>query len=188
MAKLNLKPEKGDFLISEPFLGDPNFSRSVVYLCEHDEDGSFGFVINRPSNLQINDILDYAHNCKELAYIGGPVEQNTLHFIFRGDYPIEGKLAISNNIFWSGDFEQVLSMLESRKMRSSDIRFFIGYSGWSAGQLENELKDESWMICKKPSPEMIFDYLADEQWRLILKQMGGVFKAISNYPTDPRLN
>lgn len=181
-------PKRGDFLISEPFMNDPNFGRTVVYLCEHNEEGSFGFIINRPTEVKVCDILDIAEFCNEKVFVGGPVEQNTLHFILRGNKGIEGSVEIADNIFWGGNFEHLLSKLENKVIPSQDIRFFVGYSGWSDGQLDNELEEGSWIVQKKPNPSLLFDLESEQQWREVLRSMGGEFKVIANYPIDPRLN
>ncbi len=182
------KPKRGDFLISEPFMNDPNFGRTVVYLCEHNEEGSFGFIINRPTEVKVCDILDIAEFCNEKVFVGGPVEQNTLHFILRGDKGIEGSVEIADNIFWGGNFDQLLSKMENKVIAGQDIRFFVGYSGWSDGQLDTEMGEGSWIVQKKPDPSLLFDLESEQQWREVLRSMGGEFKVIANYPTDPRLN
>lgn len=184
----NAVPEKGDLLISEPFLPDPNFQRTVVLLCEHGEDGSFGFVLNKPSLLKGSDVLDEAAFFEDVLYLGGPVQQNTLHFIHRQIPGLDGGATIGDGLQWGGDFEQLLLMMEAGKLNSGDLKFFLGYSGWSEGQLEEELEQNTWIIYKSATAEDIFDTQPDVLWRECLKKMGGKYKILSNYPTDPRLN
>src|SRR6218665_3318782 len=95
---------KNKILIAEPFLGDPNFERSVVLLCEHNAEGSFGFVLNQESSLRLADVVEGVYADFPL-YIGGPVEQNTLHFIHRLGDMVDNTVEIGNGIYWSGDFE-----------------------------------------------------------------------------------
>ncbi|WP_229251097.1 YqgE/AlgH family protein [Emticicia sp. BO119] len=177
---------KGKLLIAEPFLGDPNFERSVVLLCEHNSTGSFGLVLNQTTSLHLDDVIENVYGELPL-FIGGPVEQNTLHFIHRLGNQIEGAVDIGNGIYWSGDFESVKTLINIGKVSENDIRLFIGYSGWSAGQLVDEMNRNSWIVSETDA-HFIFDTPADQFWRAILKSMGGEYKVLSNYPTDPRLN
>lgn len=184
----NAVPEKGDLLISEPFLPDPNFQRTVVLVCEHGEDGSFGFVLNKPSLLKGSDVLDEATNFENTLYLGGPVQQDTLHFVHRQIPGLEGGAGIAKGVQWGGSFEQLLGLMEAGKLDPQDLKFFLGYSGWSEGQLEEELAQNTWIIYKSATAADIFDTQPDVLWRECLKKMGGKYKILSNYPTDPRLN
>ncbi|HYG40632.1 MAG TPA: YqgE/AlgH family protein [Cytophagales bacterium] len=181
------KINKGDILISEPFLPDANFERSVILLCSHDETGSLGFVINKPSKVQINQVVESEKHITDFAYIGGPVEQNTLHFLHTLGDKIEGSLPVHNGIYWGGNFEQLSELIALKLINSTEYRFFLGYSGWSDGQLEEELKQKSWIISNKYNNDL-FGYKSEDLWRIVLKDLGGKFKMISNYPLDPRLN
>jgi putative transcriptional regulator len=185
--KNKLAPEKGRLLISEPFLPDPNFERTVVLLCEHNEEGSFGFVLNKPSTLLAGEVMDELVNFKHQVYIGGPVQQDTLHFIHR-TASIENGAEIRQGIFWGGSFEQVLSLADTHQLESSDIKFFLGYSGWDAGQLQEELDQDSWIVCDYVSAEFLFETDPSLMWKKSLDNMGGRFSVYSNYPVDPRLN
>jgi putative transcriptional regulator len=181
-----MKPSKGKLLIAEPFLGDPNFERSVVLLCEHNANGSFGFVLNQLTNLKLEDVIDNVYADFPL-FLGGPVEQNTLHFIHRLGNIIDGTIDIGNGIYWTGDFDSVRSLLNIGKIKENDIRLFIGYSGWGEGQLDGEMKRDSWIVSETDA-DFIFDTPTGQFWRSVLKRMGGEYKVLSNYPTDPRLN
>lgn len=181
-------PEKGDLLISEPYLPDPNFERTVVLLCENDENGSFGFVLNKLANATLNELIEETQNFDTEVYIGGPVQRNTLHFLHRTEGMLQNDRKIVEGINWGVDFEKLLSHINTRQVEKEDFKFFVGYSGWSPGQLMDEVKDRAWIIYKKASPEMVFDMGADELWSRLLKNMGGKFRVISNYPIDPRLN
>ncbi len=181
-----LKPEKGSLLLSEPFLPDPNFERTVVLLCEHNNKGSFGFVLNKPSAVKINEVVSDLPVQREV-FIGGPVQQDTLHYLHRiGD--LTGALPICDALFWGGDFDELTSGLDTRTISEADVRFFLGYSGWGAGQLEEELKQDSWIVCNYPPPELLFDTNPENMWKKALSGMGGRFSMYSNYPIDPNLN
>ena len=184
----NKTPKKGDLLISEPFLPDPNFERTVIYICEHNEEGSFGFVLNRPSELKFDDIIAEVDAFAETMYIGGPVQHDTLHFIHRASDIIDDGVIIKENLCWGGNFEQLKTLINTKQINEKNFRFFIGYSGWGAGQLQEELDANSWIVLPNATEKQIFDIPPEQLWRTILKDMGGRFKMYSNYPSDPRLN
>ncbi|MFT6882316.1 MAG: putative transcriptional regulator [Marinoscillum sp.] len=183
-----VKPERGDLLISEPYLPDPNFERTVILLCEHDENGSFGFVLNKPSDHLLADLMSDVNELMSEVHVGGPVQQNTLHFLHRGTKSFHGDRAIADGIVWGVDFENVVTELKNRDLEEADVRFFVGYSGWSPGQLDEELKAKSWIVFKKTSTDLVFDIDPEALWKTTLNNMGGKFRLISNYPVDPRLN
>ena len=181
----------GTLLISKPFLGDPNFERSVVLLCRDEPaDGSFGLVLNRLTSLVLDDVLDLPPEATAAAmvpiYVGGPVEPNTLHYLHRrADLP--GAIDLGQGVYWGGDFETLLRLLGSGAVEASDVRLFAGYSGWSAGQLAGEMRGQSW-IRHPASAGKVFTLASDAFWREILREKGGKFKVLANYPVDPRLN
>ncbi|MDN3204382.1 YqgE/AlgH family protein [Algoriphagus sediminis] len=181
-------PTAGDLLISEPFLQDQNFMRSVILLCDHNEEGSFGFVMNKPSILRLGEIVQDLDFLDKEVFVGGPVEQNTLHFVYLGDKQLEGSISVGNQIWWGGDFDQLVEKLKLNQMELDRIRFFIGYSGWGAGQLQDEMNEETWILCREDIDEDSFDSTPEDLWKGLLKNMGGEFKLIANYPRDPRLN
>jgi len=184
---LSGNPSKGALLIAKPFLGDPNFERGVILLCEHNDQGSFGFVLNQVTDLFLGDVLEDTIYQDVPLHLGGPVEKNTLHFIHRRPDLISGGAEIMPDVFWGGDFEQVRTLLNINTLSVDDVRFFIGYSGWSGGQLENEIVQDSWIITQTKS-EFLFTTPPADFWREILKNMGGEYRSIAHYPTDPRLN
>ena len=185
--KNKIKPEKGRLLISEPFLPDPNFERTIILLCENNEEGSFGFVLNKPSLANVSDVMDDIKDYNTPAMVGGPVQQDTLHYLHR-QKGIEDAVEILDGVFWGGSFERVLFLLETKQLAHKDIRFFLGYSGWSPGQLDEELKQDSWIVSDQATEELIFDTEPEGMWKKTLKIMGGRFSIYSNYPKDPRLN
>ena len=184
-----MKP--GTLLISQPFLGDPNFERSVVLLCRDEPSGTFGLVLSRPTELTLNDVLELTLGSHSPAaalplYLGGPVEPDTLHCLHRrSDVPDAAPLG--DGVYWGGDFDVLLGLLTSGAAGAADVRLFIGYSGWSQGQLVAELQAHSW-VTHPASAGKVFTLEPDAFWRAILREKGGRFKAWSNYPVDPRLN
>jgi len=182
------EPEKGDLLISEPFLNDPNFERTVILICENNEQGTFGLVLNKQTNLTLEDVLTDEINFHQTLNLGGPVEQNTLHFVHTKFEDLEGAVDLGNGIAWSGNFEQVKHLLNTGELTSNSIQFYLGYSGWGEGQLREELDAQSWFVKKSATKEELFEMSAEELWKSVLKTMGGKYKVFSNYPVDPRLN
>ena len=182
-----IKPERGRLLISEPFLPDPNFERTVVLLCEHNEEGSFGFVLNKPSILKVNEVMEELTDLENLVFVGGPVQQDTLHFIHR-NAALDNAVEIVERIYWGGAFESLMLLLETKQITAGDVRFFLGYSGWGPGQLEAELDQDSWIVCDYVTDQLLFDTSSEVMWRKALENMGGRFSMYSKYPVDPRLN
>ena len=178
---------KGKLLIAEPFLGDPNFDRSVILLCDHNAHGSFGFVLNQTTDVMLGDVLEETIYQDIPLYLGGPVEKNTLHFIHRRPDLIEGGGKIADGVYWGGDFENAKTLLNLNQLTNDDIRFFVGYSGWSDGQLEGELEQKAWYVTSGRA-ELIFSTPVEGFWREVLKDMGGKYRSIAHYPTDPTLN
>ncbi|MBS4069743.1 YqgE/AlgH family protein [Algoriphagus aquatilis] len=184
----NKTPLPGNLLISEPFLQDENFMRSVVLLCEHNSEGSFGLVLNKPSILHLSELVEELSFIESEVYIGGPVEQNTLHFIYFGAKELEGSIQVGEDLWWGGDFYALVEKLKLNMISPHSIRFFLGYSGWSSGQLSDELSENTWIICTEKIDAQILENTPEELWKILLKNMGGEFKVIANYPLDPRLN
>lgn len=120
-----IEPSKGDLLISEPYLPDPNFERTVIFLCEHDENGTFGFVLNKKAQVKLPDIIDDAGDFKADVLIGGPVQQDTLHFIHRSnDLKSEANEVLSNT-YWGGNYKKLLELMNVKAIDPIDIRFFF---------------------------------------------------------------
>ena len=183
-----IKPERGDLLISEPYLPDPNFERTVILLCEHDDNGTFGFVLNKQANASLPDLIQEAGDFDSDVFVGGPVQQNTLHFLHRSAQNFSQDRKIVEGVYWGVDFDQVLSAINLNQISKEELKFFVGYSGWSPGQLMEEMEAKSWLVYKKATPELVFHPNPEALWQEVLQNMGGKYKAISNYPLDPRLN
>jgi putative transcriptional regulator len=179
-------------LISQPFLGDPNFERTVVLICRHsDEEGTFGLVLNRPSKLCLGDVLEISGAdgtvLAELPLLlGGPVQPDTLHYLHqRPDIP--EAVPLGQDVYWGGDFGVLLGLLLSGDMTAEQVRFYAGYSGWTAGQLATEVAENVWIVHPNAAGK-VFTLDNDAFWQAILREKGGRYRALSNYPLDPRLN
>lgn len=176
----------GELLIAKPYLGDPNFERSVVLICEHSKEGAFGLVLNQTTN---NVLSDFFEDIQEdfSVFLGGPVENHTLHFLHKRGDIIEGSIGLVDGLYWSGNFDQIKTLINTGIVKPSEIRFFLGYSGWGANQLEEELKDDVWI--KVPTtPEVVFENDITKIWSKVLRNLGGNYIIMANSPLDPRLN
>ncbi|MGZ4048602.1 MAG: YqgE/AlgH family protein [Bacteroidia bacterium] len=182
-----ISPSKGTLLIANPFLKDPNFSRTVIFLCEHTEEGSFGFVLNKKFPKPLEELVPDLNITNFPVYLGGPVQKDALHFLHQYPQLISGGDEVMENVFWGGNFESLLINLKNNDINKDRIRFFIGYSGWSQGQLNAELKEESWLTVKA-TRKLIFDTRPEDIWKNSLKHLGGNYEMMINFPIDPQLN
>lgn len=183
-----IKPAAGKLLIAEPFMLDPEFKRSVILITEYAEEGVVGFVLNHASGLYINDaVIDFPETDTKL-FTGGPCNNERLHFLHRCPEKISGGVAIGNGIFWGGDFEAVKTMFQLNLILESEIKFFLGYSGWGAEQLNKELSLNSWIVSDKFNTDLIFDDEEENLWKEAVKNMGERFAHIVNFPINPQLN
>jgi len=178
---------KGNLLISEPYLGDDNFERTVILICEHNEEGTIGFVLNKPTIITLDSVVPDIPQCQEALFVGGPVQQDSLHFIYRNKEYMDGSMEIAENLYWGGDYEQLIALINNKEFNPEDFRFFLGYSGWAEGQLADEMSKNSWIVGNADVNDW-FGIPPEELWRNLLKGMGGKYKMYSNYPIDPRLN
>jgi len=181
-------PQKGVLLLSEPFMLDPNFKRSVVFLSEHnEEDGTVGFILNKSMNMTLEEVMPDVDNFKAELFYGGPVQPDTLHFLHNLGDLLEGSVHVIDDVYWGGNFEELKVMIQQKVVSPDNFKFFLGYSGWSPGQLEDELKEKSWIITKAIS-DYVFKNMPQSLWKKVLQNMGGEYKLIATFPEDPTLN
>lgn len=182
------KLNKGQILIAEPsILGDVSFNRSVILLAEHNEEGSVGFILNKPLEYTISDLLPEIEASFKI-YNGGPVEQDNLYFIHTIPNLITNSIEISNGIYWGGDFELTKSLINERKINKEDIRFFLGYTGWEFNQLVAELHDNSWIVANNNYNKEILSKSSKKFWKEKITELGGDYLIWSNAPENPNLN
>jgi len=165
---------------------DPSFKRSVVLLCDHQEEGSFGLILNRPLNMNLNEVLPDLEFDFPLFY-GGPVGKDTLHFIHSKEDMFEDALPVSKGLAYGGDFDRLKELLSGDTFDLENIRFFVGWCGWSAGQLDEELKEKSWIISDVEN-EKVFQRKSSKMWEASLNDMGGTYQLMAKFPEDPSLN
>jgi putative transcriptional regulator len=180
-------PAPGRLLVSEPFLPDPYFRRTVVLLCEHNEDGSFGFVLNRYIDMDLTDLMEDMPPIRTRIGIGGPVQSGNLYYLHTLGKHIEGSQVVLNDIHMGGDFEQLRAVLATDPKLAKHVRFFVGYSGWSGKQLDKELDQRSWLVHPADKRRVMNTTLKD-LWADTLRGMGKAFAPLANFPDDPALN
>ena len=180
--------EKGKILIAEPsIIGDISFNRSIILLVEHGNNGSIGFILNKPMNLNISDLIpEIESNLK--IYNGGPVQQDNLYFIHKISDLIPESIMISEGLYWSGNFEYVLKLIKKGKINKNDIRFFLGYSGWDSNQLNNELNNNTWILSENSHNKNIITAVDEVFWKNKMLDLGGEYSLWSNAPEYPSHN
>jgi putative transcriptional regulator len=183
-----IPPDAGRLLISEPFMMDPNFKRSVILMTECGPAGAIGFVLNHQSEYLLGDLLPDLSYSEMPVYFGGPVGNDTLHYIHRCPEKIEDGIEIADGIFWGGDFEKVKSLISGYGITELEIRFFAGYSGWTPGQLDQEIKEDTWIVTDKFKPETLFSLDEQNLWREIVISLGQRYAHIANFPENPDMN
>lgn len=182
-----LKPMKGRLLISEPSLSDFYFKQSVVLLAEHNEDGSFGLIINKPINVKLFEVTkDFPHFDAQL-FLGGPVKTDSIFFIHTLGEEIEGSLKIMNGLYWGGEISVIKELMMLQKITPDDIRFFVGYSGWAARQLDREMEENSWIVSKTKA-EHIINMNPGKMWSQYIRSLGKEYAIWANFPADPSMN
>ena len=182
-----LKIEKNRLLFAEPFMDDPYFKRSVVLLTEHNTDGALGFILNKPLDVKLNEVLKDFPEFDAPVFMGGPVQTDTLFFIHTQGEFIAESVKINDHFSWSGNFEKLKELIVNQQIFPNEIKFFIGYSGWDYEQLNKEVKDESWLISKNNLTE-INQLNEVDLWHSSLQKMGGKHAVLSNFPENPSLN
>ncbi len=182
-----LLPQKGRILISEPFLMDNYFKRSIVFITEHNSEGTVGFVLNKPINMKVNEIMTDLPTVNTIVSLGGPVQTNTLHYIHMLGDIIPGSIKVLDNIYWGGEFDVIKRLLESGSLTGENIRFFLGYSGWQANQLEDELNDNAWVVADI-HPDEVMSKMNKVYWNKTLNRLGKKFQMWSNFPENPQMN
>lgn len=166
---------------------DPNFKRSVIALCEHNEEGSIGFVLNKPLDIKLEDLLESFPEFDAGVYFGGPVATDTIHYIHNVGELLDGSVQICQGVHWGGDFEKLKFLVGSELVKPQNIRFYIGYSGWSPGQLKDEMELGSWVIDELDS-NYVFKTYNEKLWGKVLNNKGNTFSVIAQMPKSSRLN
>jgi len=178
---------KGKLLVAKPsLLSDYTFNRVVILLTDYNETGTVGFVLNKPMDLSLKDVID-AIKVDFTIYNGGPVERDNLFFVHRLPELIPNSVPIGNGLYWGGNFETIITLLNKGEIAANSIRFFLGYSGWGINQLEAELKQDSWELLENKFPN-ILEAATSTIWKNFIKRLGKKYALWANAPDDPSMN
>jgi len=177
----------GQLLIAEPLLNDANFTRSVILLCEHGEAGSVGFVLNQATDTKLGNLVHGVPGKGPVVYNGGPVQPETLHLMHRLPEQLSGGKKIADGIYWGGSFEDLYDLTTGDSYNEADLRLFVGYSGWAPGQLEEEIKEGTWLIANA-TEDLLFHTNYEDVWKQAIALLGKKYAYLAHIPTDPQLN
>jgi putative transcriptional regulator len=175
--------QTGDLLVAKPFMDDPYFKRAVVLLCEHTDKGSMGFVLNKPIDMKINDIISDFPPIEAGLFYGGPVQTDTLHYLHRAGNLLEDSVSVGHGVYWGGDFDNLRFLIESRLLLAEDIRFFVGYAGWDPGQIQEEIEMDSWFTAPFDA-NYVFKSPPEALWSLVMRHKGDAFEVLSHLPDN----
>ena len=194
MKKLDLsfhnkqKAVPGCVLLSDPFTQDPYFSRSAILLCRHNKKETFGFVLTNYIEIDLHKLDENMPEIITKISFGGPVEKDNLFYIHTFGKEIEGAEKIMDTLYFGGDYEMLFELIKAEPKRINQVRFFIGYAGWDFEQLNNEMKDHSWIAVTNISEKEILSTSSDHFWKDCMTKQGSKFEMISNFPLNPNEN
>ncbi|MEL7160336.1 MAG: YqgE/AlgH family protein [Bacteroidota bacterium] len=181
------KIKAGTILLAEPFMMDSNFKRSAVLLVDHGKDGSIGFILNREVEMKVDELVDDFPEFDAPVYFGGPVGTDTIHYLHcKGDL-LEGSDEVSHGVYWGGDYEKLKFLIRQELIQPRDIRFFVGYSGWSENQLNEELTQGNWVTAPMFA-NYLFKSQASTLWKQVMDNKGNAFSVIADMADEPSLN
>jgi putative transcriptional regulator len=183
----NIPPKKGRILIAEPFLHGDYFSRSVVFLVAHSEKGAVGFILNKKIDVHLQDVFLDFPEFDANVFLGGPVSADSVFFVHKLGGKLPGSINVLGDLYWGGDFDELKKLIGSGVVDPADIHFFLGYSGWDAGQLENELKDDSWLVTDVDE-NIVLQEADSASWTDFVKKAGNRYSIWENYPENPSFN
>ncbi len=188
LNNFGLVPESGQLLIAEPFMKDSTFTKTVVLLAECIDKGAVGFLLNKPAGLYLHDIIEDINHFEGEIFIGGPVERDHIYFLHNKPDAIPNSVHIADDLYWGGDFEVIKILINEKVISPNDIRFFLGYCGWRAGQLQEEIDDNQWVLHAEMVNKFIFKYTDSNLWEKVLTKKGGKYKIWATIPEDPSVN
>ncbi len=180
---------KGDFLIALPSNFHPidtDFNQSIVFITDYSESGYMGFIFNKPTDYILSEIVPQCSGAFTI-YNGGPVETDRLFYIHKCPELIPDSVHIINDIYLGGDYNSVFQLIDQGIIDHSEIRFFMGYSGWEPNQLESEILSEFWQ-CKSLNLSKLFTTNTKNYWKIAIQTLGPEYKLWINTPENPSLN
>ncbi|MAW62254.1 MAG: hypothetical protein CMJ94_15665 [Planctomycetes bacterium] len=177
-------PAAGDFLVATELLTDPNFAGSVVLLCEHDEQGTLGLVLNRPLSVRLPELVtgDELLGCEAPVLWGGPVKSDALHALKDGA-PGPDAVEVYPGLAFGGQLDDLIDAWNE----GIEVRFYLGYAGWESGQLDGEIAEGAWHVVRS-RPELVFPERPDALWGQLKGELDPAWRHLKHQPRDPELN
>ncbi len=173
--------------MSDPFMLDSNFKRSAILLCDHRPESTVGFILNRPLGMKINQLVADFPEFNSEVFFGGPVATDTIHYVHNVGQMLDDSIKVMSGIYWGGDFKKLKFLIQSELIKPENIRFFVGYSGWSEGQLADELEIGSWFVTRMHA-NYLFKSKPKTLWKQITHNIGNNYTVIAQMPDPVCLN
>lgn len=177
----------GTILLAEPFMMDSHFKRGVVLICESRADGHVGFILNKPIHMNIQELVGHFPDFDAEVYYGGPVATDTVHFVHNVGNLIEDSTEVARGVYWGGDFEKLKFLVDSKLVKPGNVKFFVGYSGWTEGQLQEELELGSWIL-DHMHPNYAFKKIKEDLWKKVMENKDDIYTVIAQLPDEPIYN
>ena len=171
--------QSGSVLLSEPFMADSNFKRAAILLCEHSEDGSLGFILNKELDMRIGELLPDLSDFEVPVFFGGPVQTDSVHYLHNVGELLDDSISVSPGVYWGGNYGKLKFLIANKLIPVDSIRFFVGYSGWSPGQLLEEMDTGSWVPTHMDANYLFGSTRNGALWRKIMANKGGSFGVIA---------
>jgi putative transcriptional regulator len=177
------KLNKGVLLLADPFMWDPGFKRTAVLLCDYGKEGAVGFILNKPLQIPVHTLLSDFPEFEGEANYGGPVANDTLHYVHNIGHILDESMEIGQGIYWGGNFNQLKALIKQGVVEQHNIQFFVGYAGWTTGQLEEEIEVKSWIQAPFHA-----DYLIgqpkNDLWKHAMSSLGPAFSILAEIPEN----
>ena len=185
-----VNPQKGDLLIAEPLLDEPYFKRSVILLLDEDNNqGHIGLALNKITPVSLLDLFpDWKAGAEVPVYSGGPVEADRLFMLHTMGDRFEGSMEVSPGLYVGAKLDDIIDYIYNNRYANGNIRFFLGYSGWSRGQLTSEILKNTWALNPNPGHTDVLTGAEDLYWRREVRRLGEKYRSWLLVPSNPAFN
>ncbi len=185
-----VNPQKGDLLIAEPLLDEPYFKRSVILLLDEDNNqGHIGLALNKITPVSLLDLFpDWKAGAEVPVYSGGPVEADRLFMLHTMGDRFEGSMEVSPGLYVGAKLDDIIDYINNNRYADGNIRFFLGYSGWSRGQLTSEILKNTWALNPNPGHTDVLTGAEDLYWRREVRRLGEKYRSWLLVPSNPAFN
>ena len=180
----------GTFLVASPLLRDPNFARTVVLICDHDDEGSWGLVVNRRTTLTFGELLDdlpYSAESGGPVHWGGPCDTERLQLLHDLRREFDNEIEVCPGVHLGIDPTSLREIVADALLPGESLHAYVGYAGWGKGQLAAEIEGGAWITCTA-DPSIVFDEEPERVWDRVLESLGPKYARLTRVPLDPRWN